>query len=82
MNRVFHFICRQSIGPRKRFVTAVLAACLWSSTTGLSQENGDNWSQQVRALASANRFAEARQIVNRWMEAYPADLDARGWNAP
>ena len=81
MNRVFRFICRQSIRPRKRFVTAVLAACLWSSTTGLSQENGDNWSQQVRALASANRFAEARQIVNRWMEAYPADLDARGWNA-
>ena len=81
MNRVLHCIAPKNCRLRARFVAAVFVACLWSSTAGLSQENGDNWSEQVRALASANRFAEARQIVNRWMEAYPADLDARGWNA-
>ena len=80
MNRVFHFICRDSC-HQKRLVLAVLLGCLWSSATGLSQENGDEWSKQVRALAEANRFTEAKQVVTRWMEAYPADLDARAWNA-
>ena len=80
MNRVFHFIYRDSC-HQKRLVLAVLLGCLWSSATGLSQENGNDWSKQVRALAEANRFTEAKQVVTRWMEAYPADLDARGWNA-
>jgi len=80
MNRVFHFIGRDSC-HHKRLVLAVLLGCLWSSATGLSQENGNDWSKQVRALAEANRFTEAKQVVTRWMEAYPADLDARGWNA-
>ena len=81
MNRVLHCVSQNNRRLCARFVAAVFVACLWSSTVGLSQENGDNWSEQVRALASANRFVEARRIVNRWMEAYPADLDARGWNA-
>lgn len=59
----------------------MLLACLWSSDMGLSQESSANWSEQVRALAGANRFTEAQQIVKRWMQADPADLDARGWNA-
>lgn len=81
MNRAFHFIRRENCRLRARFVQAVLVACLWSSATGLSQDNSANWSEQVRALAGANRFTEAKQVVTRWMEAYPADLDARGWNA-
>ncbi|HET6960925.1 MAG TPA: tetratricopeptide repeat protein [Terriglobia bacterium] len=80
MNRVLHFICRDSC-HQKRLVLAVLLACLWSTATGLSQENGIDWAAQVRALAAANRFTEAKEVVKRWMEAYPADLDARGWNA-
>jgi YaiO family outer membrane protein len=80
MNRVFHFICRDSC-HQKRLVLAVLLGCLWSSATGLSQENGNDWSKQVRALAEANRFTEAKQVVTRWMEAHPADLNAQGWNA-
>jgi tetratricopeptide (TPR) repeat protein len=54
---------------------------LWSRQTGLSQESGASWSEQIRALAAANRFTEAKQVVTRWMESYPEDLDARGWNA-
>jgi YaiO family outer membrane protein len=81
MNRVYRFIHREDCRPRARFVLAVLLACLWSSDMGLSQDSRANWSQQVRALAGANRFTEAQQIVKRWMQAVPADLDARGWNA-
>jgi YaiO family outer membrane protein len=81
MNRVFQFFRRERCRLQARFVLAVLVASLWSSAAGLSQENGAGWSEQVRALAEANRFTEARQVVTRWMEAYPADLDARGWNA-
>jgi len=81
MNRAFHFIRRENFCPRTRFVLALMVSCLWSSTIGLSQENGTNWSELVRALAGANRFTEAQQVVTRWMKAYPADLDARAWNA-
>jgi len=81
MNRLMHFIFPKSCHLRARFVLAVLGASLWSHATSLSQENGDTWSKQVRALVEANRFTEAKQAVTRWMEAYPADLDARGWNA-
>jgi YaiO family outer membrane protein len=59
----------------------VFVACLWPSAASLSQETGVNWPEQIRSLAGANRFTEARQLVKQWMEAYPADLDARGWNA-
>ena len=81
MNRVYRLIRRENCGPRVRFVLAVLLACLWSSDVGLSQESSADWSEQVRALAGANRFTEAQQIVKRWMQAYPADLEARGWKA-
>jgi tetratricopeptide (TPR) repeat protein len=81
MNRVSNFIRRKNCRLRVHFVVVGLLACLWSSATGLSQENGARWSEQVRALAVANRFTEAKQVVTQWMEAYPADLDARAWNA-
>src|SRR6185503_15316571 len=81
MNQAFHFLRRENCRLWARFVLAVLLSCLWSDATGLSQENGADWSAQVRALAEANRFTEAKQVVTRWMEAHPADLDARGWNA-
>jgi tetratricopeptide (TPR) repeat protein len=81
MNRAFDFIRRVKICPWTRFVQGLLVACLWSNTIAMSQENGASWAEQVRALAGANRFTEAKQVVTRWMEAYPADLDARAWNA-
>jgi len=81
MNRAFCFIRRDSCLLGARLVLGALVACLCSSATGLSQENGVNWSEQVRALVGANRFTEARQVIKQWMEAYPTDLDARGWNA-
>src|SRR5262245_14307178 len=81
MNRALHLTRRDDCCPWARLGVAVLMACLWSSATGFSEENGTDWSAQVRALAEANRFTEAKQIVTRWMEAYPADLDARAWNA-
>ena len=81
MHQVLRFLRREHCRLRAGFVLVVSVVCLGSSTTSLSQESGANWSQQVRRLTESNRFAEARQIVNRWMEAYPSDLDARGWNA-
>src|SRR5690242_4715792 len=81
MDRAFQFCRRERCRLNVRSVLAVLVASLWSTTVGMSQENGAGWSEQVRALAAANRFTEAKQVVARWMEAYPADLDARGWNA-
>jgi YaiO family outer membrane protein len=81
MNRVSNFIRRENRRLRVHFLAVGLVACLWSSATSLSQENGASWSEQVRTLAEANRFAEAKQVVTRWMEAHPGDLDARGWNA-
>jgi tetratricopeptide (TPR) repeat protein len=81
MNRVYRFILQENCHPRARFVLAVLLACLWSRDLSLSQESSANWSEQVRALAGASRFTEAQQIVKRRMQAYPVDLEARGWNA-
>ncbi|HEU0007982.1 MAG TPA: hypothetical protein VFS12_18505, partial [Terriglobia bacterium] len=81
MIRVYRFILQENYHPRARFILAVLLACLWSSDLSLSQESSANWSEQVRALAGASRFTEAQQIVKRRMQAYPADLEARGWNA-
>ena len=81
MNRVYRFILQENCRARARFVLAVLLACLWSNDLSLSQESSANWSEQVRALAGASRFTEAQQIVKRRMQAYPADLEARGWNA-
>lgn len=81
MSRVFYDLRRENCRLRSPFLLVVVALCLGPSTPSLSQDTGRNWSEQIRALAGANQFTEARQVVKRWMEAYPADLDARAWNA-
>lgn len=81
MSRVSYYLRRENCRLRSHFLLILFAFCLWSSTPSLSQETGMNWSEQIRALADANRFTEARQVVQGWMEAYPGDLDARAWNA-
>src|SRR5262245_22262036 len=81
MHRARRFICPPGSIPHAYFVLALFMACLWPSRTSLSQESAVDWPEQVRALTASNRFAEAKQVVTRWMQAHPADLEARAWNA-
>src|SRR5262245_16879424 len=62
------------------FALLVLSVLLFGRVA-LSQEDKSSWSEQVRALTDANRLSDAQRLVNQWMQSYPADLDARGWNA-
>lgn len=63
-------------------VGLMFTALLISSGLGLlAEDNSIDWREQVRALAASNQLSEAAQVVKRWMQAYPNDLDARGWNA-
>ena len=47
----------------------------------LAQPAAPEWPVQVRALVEGGRLEQAMQVVHQWMEAYPEDLDARGWHA-
>jgi hypothetical protein len=81
MNRVHRFIRQGNCYSLAHFLLAVSLTCISTSGLGLSEESSVNWSEQVRALVGTSQLGETAQVVKRWMQAYPTDLDARGWNA-
>jgi YaiO family outer membrane protein len=58
-------------------VLAVLTAFPVFAALALDQD----WDSRVRALVSSNDLGRAMNLVDKWIEAYPRDLDAHAWHA-